>query len=114
MMCLLILLVFGYEYITIRDQLKNSLFYILVLLSIPFIFLSFKDNKLDREIGELSFSLYISHHLMVSVFRGYFFSNPHNMYLYGYTVVFSSLIIAFLLQKTIIKYIESYRSKLFS
>jgi peptidoglycan/LPS O-acetylase OafA/YrhL len=114
LMCSLIVLVFFYELITIKDQLKNSLFYLLVLGSIPFIFLSFKDNKLDRYIGELSFSLYISHHLMVSVFRGYFFSNPHNMYLYGYTVVFSSLIIAFLLQKTIIKYIESYRIKLFS
>lgn len=114
MMCLLVLLILGYEYITISDQLKNSMFYILVLLSIPFIFLTFKDNKLDREIGELSFSLYVSHHLMVSVFRGYFFSNPHNIYLYGYTVVFSSLITAFLLQKTIIKYIESYRLKLFS
>lgn len=114
MMCVLVLLVFGYEYITIRDQLKNSVFYILVLLSIPFIFLAFKDNKLDREIGELSFSLYISHHLMVSVFRSYFFSNPHYIYLYGYTIVFSSLIIAFLLQKTMIKYIEAYRLKLFS
>lgn len=110
----IILLVFMYEYITIKDQLKNSLFYLLVFISIPFIFSSFKNNILDREIGELSFSLYISHHLMVSLFRAYFFSNPDYLFLYGYTVVLSSLILAFLLQKTIIKYIETYRSKLFS
>ncbi len=111
---ILIVLIFIYEYITIKDQLKNSLFYILVFISLPFIFSAFKNNKLDRDIGELSFSLYISHHLMVSVFRGYFFSNPQYLYFYGYAVVLSSLILAFLLQKTIIKYIENYRSKLFS
>lgn len=106
--------VFMYKEIQIQDNLKNYLFYGLILISIPFIFLAFKDNKVDRYIGELSFSLYISHHLMVSVFRTYFFSHPHYLFFYGYTVVFSSLILAFILQTTVIKKIEAYRVKIFS
>ncbi len=106
--------IFMYDMIHLRDGLKNSLYYIFILSSLPFIFLSFKDNKTDRYIGELSFSLYISHHIMVSVFRAYFFAHPSYLYLYGYTVVFSSLVMAFILQSTIIRRVEVYRLKRFS
>ncbi|MCD6017246.1 MAG: acyltransferase family protein [Bacteroidetes bacterium] len=106
--------IFVYDEIKLPDEPKNSIYYLFILGSIPFIFLAFKDNKMDRYIGELSFSVYISHHLMVSIFRGYFFSNPQYLYLYGYTVVFSSLILAFLLQILVIRKIEIYRQKRFS
>lgn len=106
--------IFLYEEIHIQENLKNSLFYAFILISIPFIFLAFKNNKIDRYIGELSFSLYISHHLIVSVLRGYFFSHTHYIFFYGYTVVLSSLIVAILLQTTFIKAIETYRIKRFS
>lgn len=100
--------------IQIEENLRNSLFYILIACSLPFMFISFKNNRYDRYIGELSFSLYISHHLMVSVFHDYFFKHTSYLYLYGYTVVLSSLILAFVLQITVIKYIETYRTKRFS
>lgn len=106
--------IFMYEEIHMREGLKNSLYYIFILSSLPFIFLSFKNNKTDRYIGELSFSLYISHHIMVSVFHSYFFAHPSYLYLYGYTVVLSSLMLAFLLQTIIIKRVEAYRQKRFS
>ncbi|MES2567819.1 MAG: acyltransferase [Bacteroidota bacterium] len=106
--------IFMYEKILIADQIKNSLFYLLILLSLPFVFIAFKDNKVDRFIGELSFSLYISHHLIVSIFRAWFFDNPQYLYFYGYTVVLASLIFSFLLQTIIIQKIEFYRQKRFS
>lgn len=106
--------IFIYDKINLADQPKNSIYYAFILGSIPFIFLAFKDSKMDRYIGELSFSLYISHHLMVSVFRVWFFANPQYLYLYGYTVVLSSLIMAVLLQILVIKNIEIYRKKRFS
>ncbi len=106
--------VFMYEEIQIQENLKNNLFYGLILIAIPFVFLAFKNNKIDRYIGELSFSIYISHHLIVSILRSYFFSHPHYLFLYGYTVVFCSLITAIILQTTIIKAIETYRVKRFS
>ena len=103
-----------YDGIPIEENLKNSLFYGFLLLSLPFIFYSFKNNKIDRYIGELSFSLYISHHLILSVLRGWFFEQPGIIFYYGYTVVLCSLMLAFLLQITFVKAIERYRAKRFS
>lgn len=102
------------EEIPIMDSVKYSIFYLLALCSIPFIFLSFKDNKIDRFIGELSFSIYISHHLLVSILRGYFFSKPLLIPYYGYVVVISSIILAIILQLMVINRFESYRAKRFS
>ena len=111
---LCVLGIFLVDEIKMDENFRNSLFYILVLCSLPYLFVSFKHNTIDRYIGELSFSLYICHHIVVSAFRGYFFSNPQYMVFYGYTVVICSLILAFLLQTTVIRVIESYRKKRFS
>ena len=106
--------VFVFDEIKMNEELKNNLFYLFLLGSMPFIFKTFKDNQWDRRIGELSFSLYICHHLIVSLWRSYFFENPDYITYYGYTVVLSSLIVAFLLKFTIVKFIETYRVKRFS
>ena len=108
-----ILVVLLFEFIEIKNQLKASLFYLLIFISIPFIFITFKDKPWDRLIGEYSFSLYISHHLIVSLFRNYFFSHPTYLYLYGYAVVFSSFILAWILQITVIRIIEIKRQKIY-
>lgn len=109
-----IIAVLLYTEIQLKDFYKNSLLYIFIACSLPFIFLAFKNNKTDRYIGELSFSLYICHHIMVSVFRAYFFGHPQFLWFYGYMVIFSSLMFAFLLQTTIIKRVQAYRLKRFS
>ncbi len=114
---LLIICVFGVifiEEISVQEKLKNNLFYALVAISLPFMFYSFKNNKTDRLIGELSFSIYIGHHIVVSVCRAYFFENPQLLYLYGYATVIVSLLFALLLQKFVINPIETYRAKRFS
>lgn len=114
LLILCILGVFFINEIQIEENLRNSLFYLLVLCSLPYLFISFKNNYIDRYIGELSFSLYICHHLIVSVFRSWFFEHPMYMSFYGYTVVLCSLILAFLLQITAVSAIEKYRVKRFS
>ncbi len=106
--------VFVLDEIKIQDDYKNSVFYLFLLVSMPFIFKTLKDNIWDRKIGELSFSLYISHHLLVSLWRGYFFKNPDFMAYYGITVILCSLVFAIVLQLTVIKGIENYRTKRFS
>ena len=106
--------VFILDEIKVQDDYKNTMFYLFLLGSIPFIFNALKDNVWDRKIGELSFSLYISHHLLVSLWRGYFFKNPDLMSYYGITVILCSLLVAIILQMTIIKGIENYRTKRFS
>ncbi len=97
--------------LAMNENIKNSLFYSLIFVSIPFIFLAFKNSTVDRYIGELSFSLYISHHLIVSLFRGFFYSHSEWMMYYGYTVVMSSLLVAIVFQKLIIKPLEVIRMK---
>ena len=93
---------------------KNLIFYTLIFCSIPFIFLALKDNAIDRYIGELSFSIYISHHLIVSVFRSFFYHHFHWISYYGYAVVLASLLLAIIFQKLIIKPLELRRIKRFS
>ena len=112
LLCVTILFVF--DEIELKDELKTSLFYIFCLGSLPFIFKTFKNNSIDKYIGELSFSIYISHHVLVSLFRGYFFSKPELIPYYGYTVLFCSILLALALQYTFINKIENYRHKKFS
>ncbi len=109
-----ILGVFFIDELPVEENWRNSLFYIVVLCSLPYLFQAFKNSRIDRYIGELSFSLYICHHLVVSLFRGWFFSHPSYIIYYGYTVVLTSLILAFILQITAVNAIEKYRAKRFS
>lgn len=114
LLILCLIVIFMFDEITLKDDIKNSLFYVFCLASLPFIFMAFKNSPVDKYIGELSFSIYISHHVLVSLFRGYFFSRPELIPYYGYTVLFSSILLAVILQHTIIVKIENYRHKKFS
>lgn len=109
-----VIALFIYDEIAVKDEIKYSLFYLVCLGSLPFIFKAFKNNSFDRYIGELSFSIYISHHVLVSLFRGYFFSKPELIPYYGYTVLFCTIILALAFQHTFINRIENYRHKKFS
>lgn len=106
--------VFTVNILPLPTNFKNVFFYALIFCSIPFIFLALKDNVLDRYIGELSFSIYISHHLIVSVFRSFFYQHFQWISYYGYAVVVASLLLAIIFQKTIIKPLELRRIKRFA
>ncbi len=102
-----------YNEIEIDETIKSYSFYFLLTLSIPFIFNAVKNSAFDRYIGELSFSLYIVHHIVVSVMRGWFFSHINYISYYGYAVLTASIIIAIFLQRVLIRRIEVYRHKRF-
>jgi peptidoglycan/LPS O-acetylase OafA/YrhL len=97
-----------------NETLKLVFFYTFLLSSMPFIFKTFKDNKWDRNIGELSFSIYIGHHLLVSLFHSYFFSNPLQLKYYGYVIVGLSIVLALILHQILVKPLERYRAEKFS
>lgn len=111
LLVVLVMVLLFYEELSFFGTYKNWLFYLVLLLSIPFVFLSFKDKAWDREIGELSFSIYISHHLLVSLFRPVFFGNIEYIRYYGYAVVFGSLVLAVIFNYVIIRPLEKYRQK---
>jgi peptidoglycan/LPS O-acetylase OafA/YrhL len=103
-----------YDEIICEAATKNFFFYLFVFAAIPFIFKALKNNKADRFIGELSFSIYISHHIVVSLFRTYFFENTHLIAFYGYAVVSVSILFAIGLYWILIRNVEKYRRKSFS
>lgn len=109
-----LILIFTYGEIKLSDNLKLVLFYMFLLISLPFIFKTFKENRLDRYIGELSFSIYIGHHLLVSLLHSYFFSNPLQLKYYGYTILGLSILLALVLHQYLVMPIERYRMKKFS
>ncbi len=92
-------------------EVKKWLFYGLIIVSIPFIFKVFKNNKADRAIGEFSFSLYIGHHLVVMVFHGIFFSHPKYMPYYGYSTLIASLGLSLLLNKILVQPLNRKRER---
>lgn len=102
------------EEIPIMDSIKYSIFFVIISLSMPYIFSAFKNSKIDRAIGELSFTLYISHHLVVSILRAYFFKHTQWMSYYGYATLLTSIILACILQFVIVSRIEAFRQKRFS
>lgn len=109
-----VLIVFLYSEITFNDTYKLILFYLFLIVSLPFIFKTFKDDFRDRYIGELSFSIYIGHHLLVSLFHSYFFSHPLLLKYYGYTILGLSILLALIIHQYIFKPIEKYRARKFS
>jgi peptidoglycan/LPS O-acetylase OafA/YrhL len=68
-------------------------FYILLAFSIPFIFLITKSNSFDRYIGELSYPIYISHILVISLVSHL----PKITYSVVYNVIIYTLVISFVI-----------------
>lgn len=56
---------------------KESLFYLLFWIALPFIFILSKKNTFDRKIGDLSYPVYISHILIWTLFYPRVFSLIH-------------------------------------
>ncbi len=88
---------------------RQFIFYSIVWFSVPYLFKFFKDNVFDRYIGELSYSIYISHLLIVVLLRPFFFNHVFQMKYYGISVVIVSLAFAIILYHILIKPLEKWR-----
>jgi len=105
-------LIFYYPYATwIHEWDRRWLFYICVFLCIPFVFQLTKNMKWDRWIGELSFPIYIGHHLVMMIIKRYFWTHTEHMYWFGICTVAGSVIFAVFLWKFVIDPIEKIRQK---
>lgn len=89
-----------------HERTKQLILFLLSFIFIPFIFKLFKNNKIDRFTGELSFPVYISHFLIIDIFTH--FTNLPHQYL-GITTTFTSIIFSILIVKFIINPINNYR-----
>ncbi len=93
----------------LHKNITNTLFYAIIFCSIPFIFNTFKNNAIDRYIGELSFSIYISHLLIVSILHPIFFKQVLPMAYYGMATLFFSLGLALILHHWVVKPLDKWR-----
>lgn len=88
------------------ERTKQIILFIFSFVFIPFIFNLFKNNKIDRFIGELSFPVYISHFLIIDTLTH--FTTLNHQYL-GLVTAIISIIFSIFLIKLIIHPIDSFR-----
>jgi peptidoglycan/LPS O-acetylase OafA/YrhL len=89
-----------------HETTKQIALFLLSFISLPFIFNLFKNNKLDRFIGELSFPVYICHFLIINIFT-HLTKLPHQFL--GLSTTIFSILISILILKFIINPIDNYR-----
>lgn len=109
---LLLGLIVFYDQLTLNESLKLYGFYMVFLVGLPFIFYTFRHHRTDRYIGELSFSIYIIHHLVVLLLRRQFFGNPYLLAYYGYLVIGITLVLSVAMQRWLVEPLDRYRHRL--
>ncbi len=70
-------------------------YYTVVSLSLPFVFYYFRKNSWDRWIGNLSYPIYMSHMVVISVSHHIFRGGASGIFALLLTIVFSSLILKY-------------------
>lgn len=105
----------SYQYVSTILDVINQFFprtlewsyYLTLTVSIPLLFIYSGKNKLDRLFGDLSYPIYISHFLIITVFIFYGFSKSAD--LHKVLMVMTTLITAYLLNKYVSIPIEKFR-----
>jgi peptidoglycan/LPS O-acetylase OafA/YrhL len=86
-------------------DVKSTVYLVLVSISLPILFNYYKNNNTDRNIGELSYPIYICHMLIYYVTRLTIFEGLNN----GTFIIFYCTLFSFLLIKFISNPIEKIR-----
>jgi peptidoglycan/LPS O-acetylase OafA/YrhL len=102
---LIVLLTYNY----LHFYIKQYLIFIGFTMALPFIFILTKRSKLDREVGELSYPVYISHVFFKNIFINYF-----SITWIGAVCGASSIVFSYFINNLLSKRIEVYRQKRFA
>jgi|SRR6185312_4302128 len=86
-------------------SVKEILYFIIVVLSIPVVFNFFKRNKLDNKTGELSYPVYICHNFVALII----YTVPGKFLDHSWLITISVLAFSYLLNKFIAEPVEKYR-----
>lgn len=97
----------SFQFIAISYSIKQLLYYTFLPLSLPFIFILTKNNKVDRFIAELSYPVYISHMLVIFVFQSLNFNDKGNYF--GLMVTIITILVSILLVAWVVKPIDHKR-----
>lgn len=100
-----------FNYIPLYFDLKQCLLYLLLFMSMPFIFEASNKLRFDRFLGELSYPIYISHIFIIAyavpIFNRFIGLKQYNDLWY----VLLTLIFSILLYYIVIRPIETFREK---
>jgi peptidoglycan/LPS O-acetylase OafA/YrhL len=84
---------------------KEIIYFFTIILSIPFLFNFLKRSKLDTQVGDLSYPVYISHMLIFTFCT----AQPFAFFKSGWMIALITIIAAILLNKLIGAPLEKYR-----
>src|SRR5690606_17569551 len=101
-------LIFTLLYAFLPIYFKSEIYFFIVFISLPFIFMLSKNWKTDRYIGELSYPIYICHILILMVVGYLDFSTESNI---GFAVLAITILFSMLLNEFIAKKIERLRQR---
>ena len=106
---LVIILIIFYDKLPFHENVRCWYFYLIFSITLPVIFQITKTIQMDRFIGELSFPIYLLHHLIMFILKKYFWTHTENMYWFGISSVLLSIITALLFYQFISKPLEKLR-----
>lgn len=110
----LIALTFGWQAVPLSYAAKKWLYYLVFACCLPFVFEHSKRSALDRAIGDLSYSVYLVHALIIVlvglVFGQAFFARAEQGHYLAAIVLPITLFVAFLLQLMVQGPIDRYRA----
>ena len=109
---LMVIVTFGYYYVPeklVPETIRHYIYYVLIVLSIPFLFRSFKNNKTDSMIGDLSYPIYISHFLVINLLNKTNFHFLRYDILYSISLVAGTVVVSIMLNHYVARPIDKYR-----
>lgn len=102
------LISYFYNQIPLNILIKEYLYYSMICLLIPILFIASKNKKWDTYVGELSYVLYISHMLILLLIQKFSWSLTNQL---GLTTLGLSIIFSILCKELITSKIEKFRQK---
>ncbi|MEP7321744.1 MAG: acyltransferase [Saprospiraceae bacterium] len=90
--------------------MKEMIYFTTIILSVPFLFNFLKNNKIDNKIGELSYPVYISHMLIITICGA--ISSQASLFDFlkkDWVIGIITIVFAIILNKTVVSPIERYR-----
>ena len=102
----IILTIITFGKIPVQTLPKMFIFYSVIFLSIPILFSSFRLHKLDKFLGEFSYPIYITHWLLITIFKdfGYSISTSWETILFCFYTFLLSLVLWYFIGRNVEKF----------
>lgn len=111
LLLLLFLFTFLFNFIPANIYFKMGLFYILVLISLPNLFIQNSEHEIDRNIGDYSYPVYVGHYLIIAIITAFSLKQMLSVTTFGILSIILSIMFASVLVKYIEEPLKKFRQK---